>query len=367
MIVEAASATDTDATGTGRTTSTACPLIPSLVAMMFAVPGATAVTRPVAASTVAIAGSLELQVTTRPASTSLFASRVIAVAFVVVPAMIVEAVSATVTEATATGMTVRDACPAIPSLVAMMFAEPGAIAVITPVVALTVAIATLLELQVAERPVRALLLASRVTPAAVVDPPAIIVDAPRVTVTEATGTGSTSSVACPLMPSLVAMMFAVPGATPVTTPVLASTVTIATSLELHMMVRPKSTLFEASWATAVAVVVVPVMIVEDPSVTETDATGSGTTTRAAWPPIPSLVAMRFAIPGATAVTVPLAASTVATAGSLELHTIERPARTLLLASRVTAVTVVDVPAMIVDAARVTVTEATGTGTTTSDA
>src|SRR6185295_13310534 len=100
------------------------------------------------------------------------------------------------------------------------------------------------------------------------------------------------------------------------------------------------------WATAVAVVVVPAMIVDDPSDTASDATGTGTTTRAAWPLIPSLVAMMSTEPGATAVTTPVAASTVATVGSLELHVMARPVRTLLLASRVTALAVVDVPAMI---------------------
>jgi hypothetical protein len=120
----------------------------------------------------------------------------------------------------------------------------------------------------------------------------------------------------------------------------------------------------ASCVTAAALVDVPAMIVEAPSVTATDATGIGTTTRVAWPLIPSLVTMMFVVPGAMAVTTPVLASTVATAGSVELQATLRPKRTLLLASRVMAVAVVAVPAMIGDVGfSVTVTEATGTGST----
>jgi hypothetical protein len=147
----------------------------------------------------------------------------------------------------------------------------------------------------------------------------------------------------------------------VTVPVAASTVATAGSFELHTIVRPKSTLFEASWATAVAVVVVPAMIVEDPSVTESDATDTGTTTSGAWPLIPSLVAMMFTMPGARAVTAPVAASTVAIAGSLELQLTDRPVKTLLVASRVIAVASPVLPAMIADALSETDTDATGTG------
>jgi hypothetical protein len=169
------------------------------------------------------------------------------------------------------------------------------------------------------------------------------------------------------MPSLVAMMCAVPGATPVTTPVLASTVATAGSPALQVIERPASTLLLASRVTAVALVDVPAIIVDAVRVTVTEATGTGTTTSEAVPLIPSLVPMMLVVPGATAVTTPVEGSTVAIAGSLELHVTDRPRRTLLLASRVTADAVVDVPAIIVDAASVTVTEATGTGVTVSNA
>ena len=56
--------TATVATGTGITVTAAVPLFPSLVAVMVAVPGATAVTKPLA-ETVATAVALEDQVTGR--------------------------------------------------------------------------------------------------------------------------------------------------------------------------------------------------------------------------------------------------------------------------------------------------------------
>jgi hypothetical protein len=53
-----------------------------------------------------------------------------------------------------------------------------------------------------------------------------------------TGTGVTESVAVPDLPSLVAVIVAVPRATAVATPVLAFTVAAAGLLELHVTVRP---------------------------------------------------------------------------------------------------------------------------------
>lgn len=60
-----------------------------------------------------------------------------------------------------------------------------------------------------------------------------------VTVTDPTGTASTVIVAVPLFPSLVAVITALPRATPVTTP-LAETVATAGALELQVTVRPVS-------------------------------------------------------------------------------------------------------------------------------
>src|SRR6266568_2913480 len=66
--LDEAGLTVTEATGTAVTVTEAVPLFPSLVAVIVLVPAATPVTRPVA-DTVATAGTLLAQVTTRPGST----------------------------------------------------------------------------------------------------------------------------------------------------------------------------------------------------------------------------------------------------------------------------------------------------------
>jgi hypothetical protein len=89
---------------------------------------------------------------------------VVAVACDVWPGLRLLVARETLTEATGTGAvdeTVIVALPLRPSLVAVISADPTATAVTTPA-ADTVAAALLLELQVTARPVRTLLLASRV-------------------------------------------------------------------------------------------------------------------------------------------------------------------------------------------------------------
>lgn len=79
------------------------PLCPSLVAEMLAVPALTPVTTPLVLQTVARAGLLDVQVTTRPVSTAPPASLVVAVPWVAAPTVTEEVASATVTDATAGG------------------------------------------------------------------------------------------------------------------------------------------------------------------------------------------------------------------------------------------------------------------------
>jgi hypothetical protein len=98
--------------------------------------------------------------------------------------------------------------------------------------------------------------------------------------------------------------------------------------------------------------------------TTTAATGTGATVRMELPVFPSLVAVIVADPAECAVTSPLP-STVAIASLLEDQVIGRPVRGLLFASRVDAIACVDCPASIDDAARDTVTLATGTRVTES--
>src|SRR4051812_7147964 len=113
------------ATGGGVTVMVALPVLPSLVAMMFAVPTATAVTIPWA-STVATAVLAELHVTTRPVSVLPLASRVVAVACDVPTAVMEPGARATVTVATGAMLTVIDDVPVLPSLVAVMVELPAA-------------------------------------------------------------------------------------------------------------------------------------------------------------------------------------------------------------------------------------------------
>jgi hypothetical protein len=122
------------------------------------------VTKPLAL-TEAIAG-LELDhVTTRPVRTLLLATRVTAESCWAPPAGRLALEGETVTDATGAGadaLTVMAAVPVFVSLKAVIVALPAAMAVTSPD-AETVLMAGLLELQMITRPVKVLLLASRVT------------------------------------------------------------------------------------------------------------------------------------------------------------------------------------------------------------
>jgi hypothetical protein len=162
------------------------------------------------------------QVTVRPVRTSPSASRVTAVACVVRPTRSDGGVIETPTLATGTFETVTVALPERPSTVAVMMAVPGPTAVTTPD-AETVATELTDEVQVTVRPVRTLPCASRGVAVACVDWPTVSDGELSVTETLATGACVTVIVAVAVRPSLVAVICALPGETPVTTP-LAETV-----------------------------------------------------------------------------------------------------------------------------------------------
>ena len=82
-------------------------------------------------------------------------------------------------------------------------------------------------------------------------PPTVMLDAARVTFTEATGIGITVIAAEPVRPSLEAVIDVDPSLTAVTTP-LASTVATAMLVEVHVTLRPVRTLPAASFICAVA-------------------------------------------------------------------------------------------------------------------
>jgi len=110
------------------------PLFPSLVAVIVADPAVTAVTRP-DTETELTPGLFEVQVITRPVRTLLFASRVVARSWTVLPTCRLTLAGATDTDATETGagVTVRVEEPLFPSLVAEIVAVPAATAVTSPV------------------------------------------------------------------------------------------------------------------------------------------------------------------------------------------------------------------------------------------
>src|SRR5438477_160148 len=122
------------------------PLFPSLVAVIVADPGVTPETSP-ALLTVATDVLLLDQVTVRPESAAPFASLGVAVSCTVWPAWTVAVGGVTSTDATGTLVTVIDAVPLFPSLVAVIVAEPGVTPETSPAL-LTVATEVLLLDQV---------------------------------------------------------------------------------------------------------------------------------------------------------------------------------------------------------------------------
>jgi hypothetical protein len=143
----------------------AVPVCVSLVAVIVTDPTATAVTSPELELTDAMLVFPLDQVTTRPLSTLLFASRVVADNCVVAPTTTFDEDGETVTVATGTGagtVTVMLALPVFVSLVAVIVADPAPTAVTRPVVEFTEATPEFPLDHATTRPVRTLLLASRV-------------------------------------------------------------------------------------------------------------------------------------------------------------------------------------------------------------
>src|SRR5437773_4019315 len=136
------------------------------------------------------------------------------------------------------------------------------------------------------------------------------------------GGAVTVRAAVPFLPSLVAVIVAVPAATPVTSP-LPLTVATAAALLAHVTVRPVSGAPLASFGVAVSCTVAPAATLAVAGLTVTVATGTVVTVRAAVPLLPSLVAVIVAVPAAPPVTSPLPL-TAATAVALLAHVTTRP-------------------------------------------
>ena len=229
-------------------------------------------------------------------------------------------------------VTVMLAVPLLPSLVAVMVAEPAVTPVTRPV-ALTVATAVLLLPHVTTRPVSVLPAESLVTADSCLVPPIAMLAAAGPTVTEATGTIMTLMVAVPLLPSLVAVIVTEPTVTPVTKPV-PLTVATARLLLAHVTARPVSVLPAASLVTAESCLVPPMPMLAEAGLTVTEATGTIMTVMAAVPLLLSLVAVMVAEPAATPLTRPLLL-TEATDELLLAHVTMRPVSVLPAESLVT--------------------------------
>jgi hypothetical protein len=202
-----------------------------------------------------------------------FESRGVAVNCTVCPAITLGEAGLTLTDATATGVsvTVIPAVPFLPSLVAVMIAGPAVIPVTRPPL-LTVATPVLLLAHVTTRPVSAFPVASRGVAVSCTVCPTGTLASVGLMVTDATGTGVTDTAAVPLLPSLVAVIVAEPVATPVTSP-LALTVATAALLLPHVTTRPDSVLPLASRGVAVSWIACPTLTLDDAGITPTVATG----------------------------------------------------------------------------------------------
>ena len=227
--------------------------------------------------------------------------------------------------------------PDLPPDVAVIVALPTAMPVMAPVDAFTVATAVLLELQAIVRPVSTLLAESRVVAVACAVAPTTIDPVLSETLTEATDAGDVVPelmivmLAVPIFSEEIAVIVALPAATPVTIPVEALTVAIAVLLDFHVTATPVMMLLLESRVVAVACVEVLTLIEGETSETETVATlptvGAPTVMPAA-PEMPDAVATMLAVPAPTPVTTPVVELTIATAVFAELHVTARLGITL---------------------------------------
>jgi hypothetical protein len=146
--------TVTETTGTGVTVTATLPVLPSLVALIVAAPGLTAVTTP-SVDTVAVAGASVAHAIDRPLSADPCASNVCAAIGALAPTTNAIELGATVTDATGITATVILAAAVFPSLVAVIVAVPAETAETRPVEE-TLATAIASELHVTSRPAKAL-------------------------------------------------------------------------------------------------------------------------------------------------------------------------------------------------------------------
>src|SRR6266853_4354523 len=202
-----------DPDGSGACTVTAdVPLLPSLVAVIVAVPPATPLTSPLLL-TVAILVLLLAHVTVRTVSAVPAESFGLAVSCAVCPTVRLAVAGATATVATGTAVTVIAAALLLPSLVAVMVAAPAATPVTRPLGFTRTSVVSPLA-QVTVRPAKVPPAESFGVAVGCTGWPTRMLAVAGETTTEATGTSVTVTAAVPVLPSLVAVIVAEPGATP---------------------------------------------------------------------------------------------------------------------------------------------------------
>src|SRR6266700_396491 len=330
----------------------AVPLLTPLVAVIVALPTVTPVTSP-EALTAAAAPLLVVQVIVRPLSGFPAESLAVALSCSVLPTATLANAGLTVTEATGTTVTVSDAVPLCPPLVAVMVVEPAARAVTSPLVPTVATVVLQLDhatlLPVSGFPPESFGVAVSCT----VCPTKSPADA-GLTVTEATGTTLTVNDAVPLCPSLVAVIVVEPAARAVTSPLPLTVATVALPLD-HATLLPASGLPPASLGVAVNCTVCPTRTVTDAGLTATNATGTACTVMAAVPVLPPLVAL----PAVTPCTSPLAL-TLATPELLLVQVTARPASGFPAESSTSALSWTVFPAVRLAVGGLTSTVSTGT-------
>jgi len=269
-----------DVTGAGAATLTdPVPLFPSTVAVIVAVPAATAVTTP-PDETVATPVLLDVQVAVRPVRVPPVESLAVDVNVPVWPTVSDRLDGLTDTVATGTRVTTTDTAALLPSAVAVMDADPAASALMVAVLpdddGVTFATDELLVVQVNDVPEITFPLASLSTAVSCeVCPVMSETNAGLTTGTEAPTTGMLTA-AEPCMPSTVAITLVEPNATPFTSPV-EDTVATALFALLHVTVRPLSGLPDESSGVAAICAVAPMLSDTVAGDMSTELTGVGET------------------------------------------------------------------------------------------
>src|SRR5438067_581868 len=324
-MVAVAGVTATEATGTSVTVTAALPAFPSLVAVIVAGPTAMLATSPLPL-TVATLGLLLDHITVRPVRVPPAESFGVAVSCTVCPTVRLAVAGATATEATeATGtdVTVSAAVLLLPSLVAVIVAEPAATPATRPL-PLMVATLGLPLVHVTIRPVSVPPAESFGVAVSCTVCPTVRLAVAGEIATEATGTVVTVSAAVLLLPSLVAVIVAEPAVTPATRPLPLMVATLGLPL-VHVTIRPVSVPPAESFGVAVSCTVCPTVRLVVAGEIATEATGTVVTVSVAVLLLPSLVAVIIAEPGVTPATRPLPL-TVATLVLLLAHITVRPVR-----------------------------------------